>query len=110
MTQQKVNGRARHRPYLLKSGCAAQLFDVTFQEAVRVGPNKNFVGMAWFGPEVPLGEPKIRKRVNTQEKEASRPQNPGDFADHLRRIANVVKDIETDDEARAGILKWQSLP
>ena len=110
MAQQKINGRARHRSHLLKSGRTAHDFDPTLQEAVRVGPNKNFVGMAWFGPEVPLGEPKIRKRVNTQEKEASRPQNPGDFADHLRRIANVVKDIETDDEARTGILKWQSLP
>jgi hypothetical protein len=110
MTQQKVNGRARHGPYLLKSSCTAHHFDPTFQEAVRVGPNKNFAGMAWFGPEVPLGEPKIRKRVNAQEKEASRPQNPEDFADHLRRIANVVKDIETDDEARTGILKWQGLP
>ena len=110
MTQQKIHGCARHRPYQLKSACAAQLFDVTFQEAVRVGTNKDFVGMAWFGPEVPLGEPKIRKRINAQEKEASRPQNSGDFADHLRRIADVVEDIETGDEARTGILKWQSLP
>ena len=68
MTQQKIHGCARHRPYQLKSACAAQLFDVPFQEAVRVGTNKDFVGMAWFGPEVPLGEPEIRKRVNTQKK------------------------------------------
>src|SRR5258708_37038804 len=109
MTKKESEGGGRHRPSLLKSACTAHNFDPPFQEAVRVGPNKNFVGMAWLGPEVPLGEPKVRKRVNTQEKETSRPQNPGDFADHLRRIANVVKNIETDDEARTGILKCQSL-
>ena len=75
-----------------------------------MGTDKNFVGMAWFGPEVPLGEPKIRKRVNTKEKEASGPQDPEDFTDHLRRIVYVVEDIEADRQTRAAILKWQSLP
>ncbi len=75
-----------------------------------MGTDKNFVGMAWLGPEVPLGEAKIGKRVNTQEKQASGPENPEDFADYLRRIVHVVEDIETDRQARASILKWQSLP
>ncbi|HWY09099.1 MAG TPA: hypothetical protein VNY24_19715 [Candidatus Acidoferrales bacterium] len=75
-----------------------------------MGTDQNFVCMPWLGPEVPLGEPEIGKRVNAQEKQASGPQNPEDFADYLRRIVHMIEDIETDREARAAILKWQSLP
>ena len=109
MTEQEIYGPAGHRSHHFKPNGAAQFFDVALQEAVRMSAHKNLVGMARLGPEIPLGQPQIGKRVNTQEKQATRAKNPEDLADDLRSIADVVQNIETDGQAGATVLKRQRL-
>ena len=109
MTEQEIYGPAGYRSHHFKPNGAAQFFDVALQEAVRMSAHKNLVGMAWLGPEIPLGKAKIGKCVNTQKKQATRAENAEDLADDLRGIADVIQNIEADSKAGATILKWQCL-
>src|SRR5258708_3026900 len=97
---------------LTSSNPPARPSSLTCRSRKRKGWARTRVSLGWggLGQRCHLARRRYENVSTPRKKEASRPQNPGDFADHLRRIANVVKDIETDDEARTGILKWQSLP
>ena len=87
---------------------AADLFDVPFQEPVWVGTNQNLVCVLPSGPQMPLGEAEIRKRVHMQEKQAARAESPADFPKDLRRVAHMVEHVAANHQTGMPIRKGEA--